>query len=160
MSLELWIGQGVHFFVDTFGGIGSQVQVGQAFQEDDGSWTVEVNNEFVTAPDLETAKRLFVEKYDRSKVQLSPGSLGDGQDDLSDGFTIIDLSPLEKLSGRNRDVKSNDTSNVKQFPQRPKELYEDEEGREEEAWRKHREKLRLQAEDALPSSGVPREKSR
>jgi len=97
MSLELWIGQGEYFFVDYFGtgqvqSIGSGVQVGQAFQEDDGSWTVEVNNKFLTAPDLETAKRLFVEKYDRSKVQLSPGSLGDGQDDLSDRFTIVDLS--------------------------------------------------------------------
>jgi hypothetical protein len=100
MSLELWIGQGEHFFVDTSFGIGSQVQVGQAFQKDDGSWIVEVNNKFLTAPDLETAKRLFAEKYDRSKVQLSPGSLDDGQDDLSDGFTIVDLSPLQKLSRR------------------------------------------------------------
>jgi hypothetical protein len=33
MSLELWIGQGEHFFVDTSFGIGSQVQVGQAFQD-------------------------------------------------------------------------------------------------------------------------------
>jgi hypothetical protein len=48
----------------------------QAYQETDGSWTVEVNNAFLSVPNLEAAKRLFVEKYDRSRVQLSPGSLG------------------------------------------------------------------------------------
>jgi hypothetical protein len=34
MSLQLWIGQGGHFFVDTF--LDSPVQVGQAYQETDG----------------------------------------------------------------------------------------------------------------------------
>jgi hypothetical protein len=45
MPLTLWIGDGGHFFVDTF--LGLDVQVGQAYQEFDGSWTVDVNNERV-----------------------------------------------------------------------------------------------------------------
>jgi hypothetical protein len=40
----------------------------------DGPWTIEVNDAYLTAPDLETAKRLFVEKYDRALVKLSPGA--------------------------------------------------------------------------------------
>jgi hypothetical protein len=98
MPLELWIGHGGHFFVDTF--VGIQVQVGQTFQERvDGPWTVEVNNNFVRAPDLETAKRIFAERYDASQVELSPGSLGDEFGDLSAGYTILDLSSLQKSSG-------------------------------------------------------------
>jgi len=92
MPLQLWIGQSGHFFVDTFSD--HTVQVGQAYQESDGSWTVEVNDESLSVADLEGAKRLFVEKYDRSLVQLSPGSL-DGEDS-SEGFCVIDLTPLEK----------------------------------------------------------------
>jgi hypothetical protein len=88
MALQLWIGQGGHFFVDTF--LDCTIQVGQAYQESDGSWTVEVNDEFLSVPDLEAAKRLFVDKYDRSLVGLSPGSL-DGKD-LSGGFSVVDLS--------------------------------------------------------------------
>jgi hypothetical protein len=61
MPLQLWIGEGGHFFVDTF--VDCTVQVGQAFQERaEGPWTVEVNDDFFSAPDLECAKRLFVQK--------------------------------------------------------------------------------------------------
>jgi hypothetical protein len=38
MPLQLWIGQGGHFFVDTF--LDCTIQVGQASKEPDGSWTV------------------------------------------------------------------------------------------------------------------------
>jgi hypothetical protein len=89
MPLQLWIGQGDYFFVDNF--LGCPVQVGQAYEESDGSWTVEVNDEFLKkVPDLEAAKRLFAEKYDRSLVQLSPESF---YDDLSESFSVVDLVP-------------------------------------------------------------------
>jgi hypothetical protein len=94
MPLQLLIGQGGHFFVDTF--LDCTVQVGQAYQKSDGSWTVEVNDELLSVPDLEAAKRLFVEKYDRSLVQLNPASLGGEDENLSAGFSVIDLTPLEK----------------------------------------------------------------
>jgi hypothetical protein len=97
MPLELWIGHGGHFFVDIFP-FGQPVQVGQAFQEKaDGPWTIEVNDAYLTAPDLETAKRLFVEKYDRALVKLSPGAFDGEPRDLSEGYTIVDLSRLQKL---------------------------------------------------------------
>jgi len=89
MALQLWSGQGGHFFVETI--LGCSVQVGQAYQEADGSWTVEVNDESLSVPDLESAKRLFVEKYDRSSLQLSPASLGDEEASPAD-FSVIDLS--------------------------------------------------------------------
>jgi hypothetical protein len=90
MSLELWMRDGEYFFVDRFSGY--PIQVGQAFQEPSkGVWTIEVNDDFLTAPDLETAKRLFVERYDRSRVQLSPGSFDSEQSDQSEGFTVIVL---------------------------------------------------------------------
>jgi hypothetical protein len=92
MPLELWIREGEYFFVDRFSGC--PVQVGQAFQEGaEGPWTIEVNNRFVTAPDLEAAKRIFVERYDRSRVQLSAGSFDSEEGDASDGFTVIDPDP-------------------------------------------------------------------
>jgi hypothetical protein len=56
---ELWIGQGGHFFVDYFSGC--PIQVGQAFQETDGPWTVDFGEGYLSAPALEAAKRLFVE---------------------------------------------------------------------------------------------------
>jgi hypothetical protein len=83
---ELWIGQGGHYFVDA-------IQVGQSFEETDGSWTVDFGTGYLSASDLEAAKRLFVENYDRPRVQLSPGN--DGEEDLSEGFSVIDLTPLE-----------------------------------------------------------------
>jgi len=96
MPLQLWIGHGGHFFVDT----SLDIQVGQAFQERvDGPWTVEVNDSFLTVADLETAKRLFVEKYDRTQVQLSPASLDCVSADLSEGYNIVDLTPLQNSSG-------------------------------------------------------------
>ena len=92
--LELWIGEGGYFFMDTFDGC--PLQVGQAFQQHTGGrWTVDVNNAFLTAPDLEAAKRLFVKEYDRSRVQLSPMSLDPEAVDASE-FTVVDLSPLQK----------------------------------------------------------------
>lgn len=86
MALELWIGGGGHWFVDT--GLGS-IQVGQTYQNSDGTWDVEVNDDMLTAPDLEAAKRIFVENYDRSKVQVSPMSY-DGEVDCAE-FQIIPL---------------------------------------------------------------------
>jgi hypothetical protein len=97
MSLELWIGEGGYFFVDYFSGC--SIQVGQAFQDAEDQCSIEVNNDFLTAPDLETAKRLFVEKYERSRIQLSLGSFDTEAGNASD-FTVVDLSPLEKLVGR------------------------------------------------------------
>jgi hypothetical protein len=87
MPLQLWInGGGGHFFVDTdLGG----VQVGQTWQELDGSWSVEVNAKSFRATDLESAKRLFVERHDRSQVQLSPASASGKIDET--GFETIDL---------------------------------------------------------------------
>jgi hypothetical protein len=100
MPLKLWIGDGLHAFVDTF--LGCECQVGQTYKESDGSWTVDVNGEYVKGlPSLNAAKRLFVEKYDRSWVQLSPGSLGDS-DEYRDNYKIIDLTPLQKSVGRAR----------------------------------------------------------
>src|SRR5262245_20361236 len=60
-----------------------------------GSWQVEVNHEYLSASDLEAAKRLFVERYDRPLVQLSPTSLDD-TGDLSEDFAIVDLTPLQQ----------------------------------------------------------------
>jgi hypothetical protein len=98
MTLQLWIGEGGYFFVDVLEG--QPIQVGQAYREND-SWVVEVNGRFLPAPDFETAKRLFVEKYDRALVQPSPGAFDiDEDEDLADGFSIIDLLPLEKSLGR------------------------------------------------------------
>lgn len=99
MPLALWIGGGCHFFVDTF--LDCDVQVGQAYQKSDGSWTVEINDEYVEGvANLDAAKRLFVEKYDRSLVRLSPMSLSN--EELPHDFTIIDLTPLQKPVGRAR----------------------------------------------------------
>ena len=91
MPLQLWIQGRGHFFVDFF--LDCPVQVGQVYREqEDGPWTVDVNDEYIAAPDLETAKRVFVEKYDRSQVQLSPGSL-EPWDGSTEGFTVVELSP-------------------------------------------------------------------
>jgi hypothetical protein len=75
---------------------------------------------------------------------------------------VLEILQGRLNKGRSQQSHQQDPSNVKQFPQRPKELYEDEEGREEEAWQKHREKLRRkgQAEGALRSSGSPPKTSR
>jgi hypothetical protein len=72
MPLQLLTGHGGHFFVDTF--LGCRVQVGQAYQKSDGSWTVEVNDEYLSATDLETAKRLFVELGRSGWVRLDQSS--------------------------------------------------------------------------------------
>jgi hypothetical protein len=86
MGLQLWSGEGGHFFIDYFQEV--PVQVGQAY-ESDGSWVVEVNDRPTTVPDLEAAKRMFVEKYDRSLVQVGPISLD--QELSTEGFSVIDL---------------------------------------------------------------------
>ena len=85
MVLQLFINDTGHFFYDTEVG----VQVGQAYQEDDGSWSVEINDDTHTVPDLESAKRLFLDLYDPSLV-VSHGAF-EGEDDGSD-FEIIDLT--------------------------------------------------------------------
>jgi hypothetical protein len=83
MVLQLLINDTGHFFYDTEAG----VQVGQAHRRKNGTWIVEVNDQWLKAPDLESAKRLFLEVYDRS-----PGlSLGAGEIDDSE-FEIIDLT--------------------------------------------------------------------
>ena len=68
MPLQLWIGQGRHFFFDPDIG----VQVGQAYQREDRTWIVELqdSSERIVA-DLEEAKRVFVASYDPSRV--NPG---------------------------------------------------------------------------------------
>lgn len=86
MALELWIGNGGHWFFDADFG----VQVGQAYERPDGSWGVEIGDEVFAAPDLETAKRVFVERYDPKYVQPGPLS-SDGELD-EDGFEVIRLT--------------------------------------------------------------------
>ena len=87
MAIELWIGGGGHWFVDTdLGG----VQVAAIYQNQDGIWDVEVNDDILTASDLEEATRIFVENYDQLKVQLGPMS---DQGELVDAeFQIIRVS--------------------------------------------------------------------
>ena len=57
-----------------------------------GTWSVEVNGGdwFHHIPDLEAAKRVFVDKYDKAyaAAQCGPGSSGDGD---REGFTIVKL---------------------------------------------------------------------
>ncbi|MDI9849531.1 hypothetical protein QM467_15860 [Rhodoblastus sp. 17X3] len=86
MALQLWIGNGGHWFFDTSLG----VQVGQADQRPDGSWDVEVSDEVFRARDLEAAKRIFLENYDPKKVALSP--LSDDGEIEEDEFEIITLA--------------------------------------------------------------------
>ena len=69
MALQIWINDCGHYFVDTkLGGI----QVGQTWCTPYGDWAVEVNDEELSAPDFEAAKRLFVDLYDPSRVMVSP----------------------------------------------------------------------------------------
>ena len=95
MSLQLHIDSNGHWFVDTeLGG----VQVGDAYRQSDGSWVVTVNECTLEAPDLDSAMRIFAEKYDPSLVQLGPMSDAgnwDCEEDDSE-VTVIDLSPLDK----------------------------------------------------------------
>ena len=65
---------GGHFFLDTALG---DLMVGQAEEMSDGTWSVEVNDEWVEAPDLGAAKRLFVESLRPSQGQ-SPTWAGIG----------------------------------------------------------------------------------
>lgn len=88
MGLQLWINDCGHYFVDTkLGGI----QVGQAWCEPNGTWAIEVNDEQLPAPDLEAAKRLFVDLYDQSRVMVSPFAISNEGDGLEADFEIIDL---------------------------------------------------------------------
>src|ERR1044071_5197024 len=64
MALQLWVGGGGHFVVDTDL---EAIQVGQMFEHDDGTWTVEVNDWELKAPNFEAAKALVVQNYDRAK---------------------------------------------------------------------------------------------
>ena len=97
MPLQLHIDNNGHWFVDTeLGG----VQVGNAYQQTDGSWVVTVNECILEAPDLHSAMRIFADNYDRSLVQLSPMTDGDNWDCEEDEseVTIIDLSSLDRPS--------------------------------------------------------------
>jgi hypothetical protein len=73
MSLQRWNGLDGHFYVD------GKVQVGTAWRDDDGTWTVDVNDAFHKAAGLVEADKLFIELYDPSKVNLSPMSECDGR---------------------------------------------------------------------------------
>lgn len=92
-ELQLWINENGHFFIDRV----FDIQVGQTWKNDDGSWTVEVNDQFLSAPDLEAAKRLFVDLYDRSQVVPSPGAEPDEEADDDEGYaedeTELDHGP-------------------------------------------------------------------
>jgi hypothetical protein len=95
MPLQLHIDNNGHWFVDTeLGG----VQVGDAYQQTDGSWVATVNECILEAPDLHSAMRIFADNYDRSLVQLSPMTDGDNWDCEEDEgeVTVINLSPLDK----------------------------------------------------------------
>ena len=85
MVVQLCINHTGHFFYDSDVG----VQVGQAYQEDDGSWSVEINDDMHSVPDLESAKRLFLDLYDPSLV-VSLGAF-EGEVDESE-FEVIDLT--------------------------------------------------------------------
>ncbi|TIT00226.1 hypothetical protein [Mesorhizobium sp.] len=88
MALQLWVNDSGHYFVDTtLGGI----QVGQTWCTPYGDWAVEVNDEELSVPDLEAAKRLFVDLYDRSQVVVSPFAVSAEGDGLEADFKIIDL---------------------------------------------------------------------
>jgi hypothetical protein len=89
MTIELWIGGGDYWFVDRDLG---HVQVGQAHEDADGAWRVVVNDDEFIVPDLEAAKRVFLEHYDRSQVELSPMSAADDSEVDSEGFEVITLT--------------------------------------------------------------------
>jgi hypothetical protein len=94
MSLEMWSNESGHWFIDT----DLEVQIGQAHQLPDGTWELEVNDNSLTAPDLDTVMRLVVENYDPSLVEMGPLS-EDGDIDRN-AFQIVDLSHLQKSLGR------------------------------------------------------------
>ena len=90
--LQLWTeldGQW-RFFVETEP---SHCQVGQTWQDPNGSWVVEVNDNFVSVPTLNAAIELFVSTYDPSRVMISPGTPLTDEELSNDkkGFEIIDL---------------------------------------------------------------------
>ncbi|RUW27307.1 MAG: hypothetical protein E5W86_06150 [Mesorhizobium sp.] len=67
------------------------IQVGQTWCTPYGDWGVEVNDEEFSAPDLEAAKELFVDLYDRSRIMVSPFAVSAEGDGLEANFKIIDL---------------------------------------------------------------------
>ena len=89
MTIELWSGGGGHWFVDRDLG---HVQVGEAYKEPGGVWHVVVNDEEFLAPELDCAKQIFLENYDRSKVILSPMSAVDGSELDHKGFKVLRLT--------------------------------------------------------------------
>jgi hypothetical protein len=88
MSLKLHIlGDDFYFSDAELGG----AQVGQTYRKRSEGWTVEVNDEWLEAPDLEAAIRLFLKNYDQTKVHLSPGSSFDGDSSEYDFGLELDL---------------------------------------------------------------------
>jgi hypothetical protein len=85
MVLQLWVGRGGYFFLDTTIG----VQVGQAWPGKNG-WKLEVNDDVLDVADLDEAKRTFLLVYDPARVLVSPGSTDGGELDLH-GFDILEL---------------------------------------------------------------------
>jgi hypothetical protein len=87
MVLQLLINDTGHFFWDTEAG----VQVGQAHRRKNGTWIVEVNDQWLKAPDLEAAKRLFLDHYDPSRVvTLHAVDLGGDEDEDDESEDEID----------------------------------------------------------------------
>ncbi len=62
--------------------------------ENDDRWVLEVNDEVISAHDLEQATRLFLAKYDASLISLSRGSSGQRTDEETAGFEIADNGQL------------------------------------------------------------------
>jgi hypothetical protein len=91
MALELWMHCGGHWFVETDFG---DVVVGQAERSSGGTWRLEISDEwfFDDVPDLEAAKRIFIDNYSKAHAaaQLGPGSSSNGPS-AREGFTIVTL---------------------------------------------------------------------
>jgi hypothetical protein len=96
-GLELHIDTNGCWLVDTaLGG----VQVGEAFQEKDGSWIVDFSGGgFVEAPDLESALQLVANQYDPSRVHVSPMSDAANWDIQEDDDTVIISLPPPDVPG-------------------------------------------------------------
>ena len=91
MSVELHITSFGNFFVD--GALGG-VQVGQAYETDDGSWIVEVNDELLRVTDFKDAIRVFGERYQLTGVAVGPEVFGADEFEPDDGTVIRQIKTL------------------------------------------------------------------